>query len=165
MWGLPVWKLIEGSWNACDILTDQDSARKRLKIMKRSRKNNCKSTGSNFWVLNVLTFQWKYIKLKQIEWDRRSWNAWDIFTGLDPRLSHLLKWLLRQRKPRQTLLSTFFQKDNELKTLNVFFESAFEDLSFHSFLKASDWDFEGKNGCNKHRIWFIEHNFDCSLRP
>ena len=26
----------------------------------------------------------------------------------------------------------------ELKTLNVFFESAFEDLSFHSFLKASD---------------------------
>ena len=42
------WKLIEGSWNACDILTDQDSARKRLKIMKRSRKNNCKSTGSNF---------------------------------------------------------------------------------------------------------------------
>ena len=27
---------------------------------------------------------------------------------------------------------------HEPKTLNVFFESAFEDLSFHSFLKASD---------------------------
>ena len=82
------------------------------------------------------------------------------------RALHLPKWRLRQRKPRQTLLSTFFLKrQHELKTLNVFFESAFEDLSFHSFLKASDWDFEGKNGCNKHRIWFIEHNFDCSLRP
>ena len=31
------------------------------------------------------------------------------------------------KKPRQTL-----------QTLNVFFESAFEYLSFHSFLKASD---------------------------
>ena len=51
---------------------------------------------------------------------------------------------------------------NHLKTLNVFFESAFEDLSFHSFLKASDCDFEEKNGCNKHGRWFIEHNFDCS---
>ena len=56
----------------------------------------------------------------------------------------------------------FSKGQHELKTLNVFFESAFEDLSFHSFLKASD--FEKKNGCNKHtgRIWFIEHNFDCS---
>ena len=30
------WKLIEGSWNACDIFTEQDPARNRLKIMKRS---------------------------------------------------------------------------------------------------------------------------------
>ena len=44
----------------------------------------------------------------------------------------------------------FSKGQHELKTLNVFFESAFEDLSFHSFLKASDWDFEEKNGCNKH---------------
>ena len=67
------------------------------------------------------------------------------------------------KKPRQTLLSTFFSKgQHEFKTLNVFFESAFEDLSFHSFLKASDLDFEEKNGCSKHRIWFIEHSFDCS---
>ena len=51
------------------------------------------------------------------------------------------------------ILSTFFQKDNmNLKHWMYFFESAFEDLSFHSFLKASDWDFEEKNGCNKHRI-------------
>ena len=67
----------------------------------------------------MLTFRWKYKKLKQIEVIEGSWNAWDIFTGLDPRLSHVPK--------------------HELKTLNVFFfESAFEDLSFHSFLKASD---------------------------
>ena len=34
----------------------------------------------------------------------------------------------------------FFEGQHKLKTLtvNVFFESAFEDLSFHSFLKASD---------------------------
>ena len=34
------WKLIEGSWNACNIFTEQDPARNWLKIMKRSRKNN-----------------------------------------------------------------------------------------------------------------------------
>ena len=28
----------------------------------------------------------------------------------------------------------FFKGQHELKTLNVFFESAFEDLPFHSFL-------------------------------
>ena len=44
---------------------------------------------------------------------------------------------------------------HELQTLNLSFESACEDLSFHSFLKASDWDFEEKNGCNEHRIWFV----------
>ena len=41
------WKLIEGFWNACDIFREQDPARNRLKIMKRSRKNNCKTSGSN----------------------------------------------------------------------------------------------------------------------
>ena len=52
------------------------------------------------------------------------------------------------------MLSMFISKgQHELETLNVFlFESAFEDLSFHSFLKASDRDFEEENGCNKHRI-------------
>ena len=37
-------------------------------------------------------------------------------------------------------LSVFFKEQHELKTLNVlsFFESAFEDLPFRSFLKASD---------------------------
>ena len=41
-----------------------------------------------------------------------------------------------------------FSKDNmNLKQWMYFFESAFEDLSFHSFLKVSDWDFEQKNGC------------------
>ena len=67
----------------------------------------------------MLNFRWKYKKLKQIEVIEGSWNAWDIFTQLDPRPSHVPK--------------------HELNVLNVvFFESAFEDLSFHSFLKASD---------------------------
>ena len=36
-------------------------------------------------------------------------------------------------------LSAFFKGQHELRTLNVlFFESAFEDLSFRSFLKPSD---------------------------
>ena len=38
------------------------------------------------------------------------------------------------KKLRQTLLNRyFFEGQHELKTVNVFFESAFEDLSFHSF--------------------------------
>ena len=41
------WKLIEGFWNACDIFREQNPAKNRLKIMKRSRKNNCKTSGSN----------------------------------------------------------------------------------------------------------------------
>ena len=41
------WKLIEGFWNACDIFTEQNPARNRLKTMKRSRNNNCKTSGSN----------------------------------------------------------------------------------------------------------------------
>ena len=32
---------------------------------------------------------------KQIEVIDGSWNAWDIFRGLDPRLSHVRKWCLR----------------------------------------------------------------------
>ena len=100
----------------------------------------------------MLTFPWKYKKLKQI---KGSWNAWDIFTGLDPRLLHVTKWCPHQRnhslilrrsssfvtllwrecvnkatndldclrirlkKSRQTLLSTFFKGQHELKTLNA----------------------------------------------
>ena len=54
-------------------------------------------------------------------------------------------------------LSVLFKGQHELKTLKsmYFFESAFEDLSFCSFLKASDLDFEETNCCNKHRIWLI----------
>ena len=61
----------------------------------------------------MLTFQWKsewkYKKLKQIE---GSWNVWDIFTGLDPKLLHVPKWRSRQRNRGRQLLSMFFQKDN-----------------------------------------------------
>ena len=32
----------------------------------------------------------------------------------------------------------FFKGQHKLKTVNVFFESAFENLSFHSFQQASD---------------------------
>ena len=40
----------------------------------------------------MLTFPWKSKKLKQIDVIEGSGNAWDIFTGLDPRLSHVPKW-------------------------------------------------------------------------
>ena len=83
----------------------------------------------------MLTFRWTYKRLKQIEW---LWNAWDIFTGLDPRLSHLPKWCLRQETKADIAEHVFSKGQHGLKTLNAFFESAFEDLSFHSFLKASD---------------------------
>ena len=43
---LAPWKLIEGFWNACDIFTEQNPRRNQLKIMKRSRKNNSKTSGS-----------------------------------------------------------------------------------------------------------------------
>ena len=107
----------------------------------------------------MLTFRWKYKKLKQTE---GSWSALDIFTGQDPRLLHVQKWHPRHIET-EAELSTIFQKDNmNLKHWMYFFESAFEDLSFHSFLKASDWNFEDKNGrCNKHIIWLINSlNFD-----
>ena len=55
-------------------------------------------------VLNVLTFWWKYKKLKQIE---GSWNAWDIFAELEPRLSHVPKMVSAPKKP---LLSRFFKR-------------------------------------------------------
>ena len=68
----------------------------------------------------MLTFRWKYKKSKQIEGLQ---NAWDIFTGLDPTLSHVPKWRPRQRN-RQTVIAehvSFFKEQHELKTLNVLF--------------------------------------------
>ena len=43
----------------------------------------------------MLTFRWNYKKVKQIKVVEGSWNAWDIFTGLDPRLLHVLKHVLK----------------------------------------------------------------------
>ena len=43
------------------------------------------------------------------------------------------------KKTKADIAEHVFSKgQHELKTLNAFFESAFEGLSFHSFLKASD---------------------------
>ena len=44
------------------------------------------------------------------------------------------------KETKADVVEHFFLKksQHELQTLNVFFESAFEGLSFHSFLKASD---------------------------
>ena len=55
------------SWNAWDIFTEQDPARNQLKIMKRSRKNNCpmspySSTYGRF--LSFDTFRLKSIKIE-----------------------------------------------------------------------------------------------------
>ena len=99
-----------------------------------------------------LPFRGSIKKLKPIE---GSWNACDNFTGLDRTLSHVPKWRPRQRSWGRHCWARFF-------TLR---ESAFEDLSLHSFLKASDWYFEEKNGCNKHRIWLIQSLFSLFIRP
>ena len=48
-----------------------------------------------------------YENSKQIE---GLWNTWDIFIG--PQAFAWAKMASAPKKPRQTLLSTFFQKDN-----------------------------------------------------
>ena len=69
-------------------------------------------------MLNVLTFRWKYKKLKQIE---GSWNAWDIFTGLDPRLS-MCQNGVRAKETKADIAEHVSSKGElELKTLNVLF--------------------------------------------
>ena len=82
-------------------------------------------------VLNMLTFQWKFKMLKQIE---GSWNAWDIFAELEPRLLHVPKMASALKKP---LLSRFFKRTTWTYMLMYFFALAFEDLSFHSILRWS----------------------------
>ena len=95
----------------------------------------------------------KYKKLKQI---KGSWNAWDIFTGLDPRLLHVPKWCPHQRNWGRHCFARFLKDNMNLRHWMYLFESAFEDLSFHTFLKTSVWDFEEKNGCSKHRIIMVD---------
>ena len=56
--------------------------------------------------------------LKQIE---GSWNAWDIFTELDPRLSHVQN-CVRGKETEADIAEHVLSKGKlELKTLNVFF--------------------------------------------
>ena len=73
----------------------------------------------------MLTFPWKY---KNVEADRRVMERLGHFHRTRSHAFACPKMAYAPKKPRQTLLSTFF-------TLR---ESAFEDLSLHSFLKASD---------------------------
>ena len=74
-----------------------------------------------------------------MEVDRRVVERLGHFQRTRSQAFAFAKMASAPKKPRQALLSMFFSKgQHELKTLNVFFESAFEDLSFHSFLKASD---------------------------
>ena len=57
---------------------------------------------------------------------------------------------VRAKETEADIAEHVFSKNNmNLKHWMHFIESPFEDLSFHSFLKASDGDFEEKNGCNK----------------
>ena len=109
-------------------VVEQDPARNWLKIMIRSPKNNCKSSGSNVRVQIKAHFRsFKPFsrginkKLKQIE---RSWNAWDIFTGLDPRLLHVPKW-----RPCQRNRGRHFQKEN----INLKWYCDQKIISFFSF--------------------------------
>ena len=69
----------------------------------------------------MLTFWWQYKKLKQIE---GSWNAWDIFTGL-----YQANGVHTKETEADIAEHFFFKGQHDLKTLNVFFESAFEELS------------------------------------
>ena len=74
---------------------------KKLKIRKRSNKNNSETSASNVRVeikAHLRTF--KHVYLSKTLWKliEGLWNAWDIFTGLDPRYSHLPKWHPHQRK-------------------------------------------------------------------
>ena len=52
-------------------------------------------------------------------------------------------------KETEAAIAEHVLNNMNLKQWMHFIESTFEDLSFHSFLKASDWDFEEKNGCKK----------------
>ena len=61
----------------------------------------------------MLTFQWKYKELKQIE---GSWNAWDIFTGLSQA-----NGVHAKETEADIAEHAFFTGQLELKTLNVFF--------------------------------------------
>ena len=50
-------------------------------------------------------------------------NAWDIFTGLDLRLSRMCQNDVRAKETEAYIaeLSAFFKEQHELKTLNVLF--------------------------------------------
>ena len=82
-----------------------------------------------------------------------SWNVWDNFTGLDRTLSHVPKWRPRQRSWGRHCWARFFHSP----WISIW--------GFITFLKASDWDFEEKNGCIKHRIWLIQSLFSLFIRP
>ena len=65
----------------------------------------------------MLTFRWKYKKLKQIE---GSWNAWDIFTGLDPSFRMFQNGVRAKETEADIAEHVFSKGELELKTLNVF---------------------------------------------
>ena len=66
----------------------------------------------------MLTFRWKYKRLKQIE---GLWNPWDIFRGLDPRLC-MCQNGVRTKETEEDIADHVFSKEQlDLKALNVFF--------------------------------------------
>lgn len=104
----------------------------------------------------MLTFRRKYKKIKQIEVNEGPWNAWDIFHRTRSQSFACAKMASAPKKPRQTLLRTFFHSVEWAKEKHCMYflnqHNAFEDLSFHSFLKVSDWDFEEKKDCNEQSV-------------
>ena len=88
----------------------------------------------------MLTFRRKYKKLKQTEVDQSVLECLGHFHMTRSQAFACAKMASAPKKLRQTLPSGvfLFKGQHKLKAVNTFFESAFEDLSLHSFLKASD---------------------------
>ena len=79
----------------------------------------------------MLTFRWKYKKLKQIE---GLWKRLGHFHRTRSQAFAFAKMASAPKKTKADIAEHVFSRgQHELKTLNIFFESAFEDLSFHSF--------------------------------
>ena len=85
-----------------------------------------------------------------------------LIPGINNEVRHIYPWNrvitpFRNRPQKYKKLKQIDKDNMNIKHKIYFFESPFEDLSFHSFLKASDWDFEEKlkNICNTVNIVLI----------
>ena len=69
----------------------------------------------------MLSFQWKYKKLRQIEGSWKRPGGTDIFTGLDPGFCMCQNGIRAKETEADIAEQVFSKGQHELKTLNVFF--------------------------------------------